>query len=188
MEKGVPVPMNQIDVIQTYLADAIAAESSFEAQLRDFADDGDDDEVKAVFAEHAAETRIHRQRLTERLNELGSSASAGKNLLAQLFSLGPRTARIGHIQEERTVQNIIIAFTVETSEQAMYHALISVAEAAGDLRTAALAREIQAEETRTAEKLWHFLPTRSKIAYNMLTVQEVDPAVETKVADDRIIS
>lgn len=181
------MPTNSPDVIQTYLADAIAAESSFEAQLRDFADDGDDDEVKAVFAAHAVETRTQRERLTARLSELGASPSAGKNMLARIFALAPRTAQIGHIQEERTVQNIIVAYTIESSEQAMYHALISVAEAAGDLRTAALARDIQAEETTTAEKLWHFLPTRSKIAYNMLTVQEIDPAIETKAADDRII-
>lgn len=187
MKGGVIVPTNQLDLIQTYLADAIAAEASFEAQLRDFANEGDDDEVKAVFANHAVETQRQRQRLTERLNELGAAPSGGKNLLARVFSLTPRSAQLGHLQEERTVQNIMIAYTVESSEQAMYHALISVAEAAGDLRTATLAREIQAEETRTAEKLWHFLPTRSKIAYNMLTVQEVDPAVETKMADDRIV-
>lgn len=178
---------SQPDLIQTYLEDAIAAESTFEAQLRDFASDGDDDEVKAVFATHAEETTRQRQRLTERLNELGSSPSTPKNLMARLFNLAPRSAQLGHIQEERTVQNLIAAYTVESSEQAMYHALIVVAEAAGDLRTAVLAREIQAEETRTAEKLWHFIPTRSKIAYNMLTVQEVDPAVETKVADDRLL-
>jgi ferritin-like metal-binding protein YciE len=182
------VSTTQLDLIKTYLSDAIAAEASFEAQLRDFATEGDDDDVKAVFASHAAETESQRQRLTQRLSELGAAPSMGKNLLARIFTLAPRAAQLGHIQEEQTLQNLMIAYTVESSEQAMYHALISVAEAAGDLKTAALARDIQAEETRTAEKLWHFLPTRSKIAYNMLTVQEIDPAVETKAADDRITS
>lgn len=181
------MPTTELDVIQTYLADAIAAESSFEARLREFADDGDDDDVKAVFATHAVETQSQRERLTARLQELGGAPSAGKNFLAGVFTLTPRLAQLNHIMEERTVQNIMIAFAVESSEQAMYQALLSVAEAAGDARTAALAREIQAEETRTAEKLWHFLPTRSKIAYNMLTVQEIDPSVETKVADDRLV-
>lgn len=178
----------QFELIQTYISDAIAAESSIESQLRDFAADGDDDEVKAVFTTHAEETSRQRQRLTERLRELGATPSTGKNMLARILSLTPRSAQFGHIPEERTVQNLIIAYAVESSEQAMYHALISVAEAAGDVRTSALAREIQAEETRTAEKLWHFLPTRSKIAYNMLTVQEIDPAIETKAADDRLLS
>ena len=181
------MPTSQLDLIQTYLADAIAAEASIEAQLRDFASEGDDDEVKAVFAKHADDTLRHQQRLTGRISELGGSPSAGKNLLARLFSLTPRAAQLGHIQEERTVQNLIMAYTAARSQQAMYQALLSVAEASGDLPTTALAREIQAEETSTAEKLWHFLPTRSKIAYNMLTVQEIDPSVETRVADDRLL-
>lgn len=178
---------SQLDLMKSYLADAIAAEHGFEAQLRDFASDGDDDEVKAIFATHAEETNLQGQRLTERLRELGGTPSAGKNALARIFSVTPRSAQLGHIQEERTVQNLMVAYTVESAEQAMYHALILVAEAAGDARTALLAREIQAEETRTAEKLWHLIPTRSKIAYNMLTVQEIDPSVETKVADDRLV-
>jgi ferritin-like metal-binding protein YciE len=181
------VSISQPDLIKIYLADAIAAEQKFESQLRDFASDGDDDEVRNVFAAHAEETSRQHERLSERLRELGGTPSAGKNFLARIFSLTPRAAQLGHIQEERTVQNIIAAYSVETAEQAMYHALILIAEAAGDSRTAALAREIQAEETSTAQKLWHFIPTRSKIAYNMLTIQEIDPAIETKVADDRLV-
>lgn len=181
------MPISESDLIKTYLAAAIAAEQSFESQLRDFASDGDDDEVREVFAIHADETNRHHQRLTARLQELGGNSSSGKNILARIFSLTPKSARLGDIQEERTVQNIIIAYTAGSAEQAMYHALILIAEAAGDNQTAMLAGEIQAEEKRTADKLWHFLPTRSKIAYNMLTVQEIDPAIETKMADDRLL-
>jgi ferritin-like metal-binding protein YciE len=181
------VAINEPDLIKTYLADAIAAEQSFESQLRDFASDGDDDEVREVFAIHADEANRHHRILTARLQELGGDSSSGKNILARIFSLTPKSARLGHIQEERTVQNVIIAYTVERAEEAMYQALVLIADAVGDIQTATLAREIQAEETSTADKLWHFLPTRSKIAYNMLTVQEIDPAIETKMADDRLL-
>jgi ferritin-like metal-binding protein YciE len=181
------VSTTDVDLIKTYLADAIAAEHGFEAQLRDFASDGDDDEVKAIFAYHAEETNLQQQRLTARLRELGGDPSAGKNVLARVFSVTPRSAQLGHIEEERIVQNLMVAYTVESAEQAMYHALILVSEAAGDAGTALLARQIQAEETAMAEKVWRLIPTRSKIAYNMLTVQEIDPSVETKVADDRLV-
>jgi hypothetical protein len=50
-----------------------------------------------------------------------------------------------------------------------------------------LAREIQDEERGTAEKLWSFIPSRAKIAFNLLTAGEMDPSVDTKMADDRVI-
>ena len=94
---------------------------------------------------------------------------------------------MGHAPEERTTQNLIMAFTVENSECAMYEALAAAAEAAGDDATEALAREIQAEEKQTADKVWHFIASRSKNAFNLLTATETDPSVNTKAADNRLI-
>jgi ferritin-like metal-binding protein YciE len=174
------VAPGKLDLIRGYLADAIAAEKAFEAQLRGFADQGDDDDVKAVFAAHADETRSQCERLTARLRDLGGDASALKDATGHAFGVGATAPQIGHIQEERTVQNLILAYTVETSEYAMYEVLGLLARQAGDDVTARLATEIQAEEMRTAQKVFHFLPTRSIIAYNMLTVSEVDTSVATK--------
>jgi ferritin-like metal-binding protein YciE len=181
------VAKEQMTVIQRYIQDAIAAEKSFETQLLGFSETGDDLEVRVLFATHAEETRNQYSRLTRRLEELGAAPSAGKSFLAHLFSLAPKGAQITHIQEEKTVQNLMMAYTVETAECAMYEALAAVAGEAGDEVTAQLARDIQAEETATAQKIWHFLPTRSLIAYNMLTVSEVDPSVETRAVSNRLI-
>jgi ferritin-like metal-binding protein YciE len=153
------------DVINRYLEDAIAAEKSFETQLQGFAKEGDNEAVKAAFHQHALETRRQYERLTARLESLGGSTSTAKSILAHLFNLSPKTAQIGHEKEERTTQNLIMAFAVENSELAMYQALISVAEAAGDTETAALAREIQAEEKRTADKVWSLLSPAALEAY-----------------------
>ncbi len=147
------------------------------------AGDGDDEEVKAAFALHADETRSQHERLQERLREMGGSASGAKGLSANVFSSGPKASQIPHVEEERTVQNLIAAYTMEASECAMYEALIHVARAAGDQSTAALACDIQKEEHQTADKLWHFLRSRSIIAYNMLTITEIDPSIETKVGE-----
>jgi ferritin-like metal-binding protein YciE len=175
-------------VIQRYLQDAIAAEHSFETQLRSFASDSsDDDEVRSLFNTHASETKVQIERLTRRLEALGGSPSASKNVLAHLFSFTPKSAQVTHTADERAAQNLMAAYTVEQAECAMYEALANVARAAGDAITEQLAREIQAEEAQTAAKAWSFLPSRAKIAFNLLTALEVDPAVETRTADDRIV-
>jgi len=176
----------EVEIIRRYLQDAIAAETNFEGQLRLLAHEGDDFEVQALFFGHAAETHRQIERLTARLQELGGIPSVAKSSLAQLFNSAPKMAQATHIPEERTVQNLVMAFSVENGERAMYEALAVTARMAGDLVTEQLAREIAAEEFVTAEKIWRFFPSRSKIAFNMATVGEVDPAVETKTADDRV--
>jgi ferritin-like metal-binding protein YciE len=171
------------DTIQRYLEDAAAAESGFQAQLRAFASEGDDDEVKAAFAAHAEETRVQQEHLEKRLEELGGSSPGIRTAAARVLGLAPRTLQIAHAPEERTVQNLLTAYTMEAGECALYEALIEVARAAGDEATVDLARHIQAEAHRTADRLWSFIPSRSIIAYNVLTIGEIDPAVETKVGE-----
>ncbi|MGI8958828.1 MAG: DUF892 family protein [Bryobacteraceae bacterium] len=181
------MPQTSNTIMRRYLEDAIASEKSFETQLQGFAREGDDEEVNAMFAIHAAETRRQYDRLTARLEELGGSPSTAKSFLAHIFGLAPKSAQVGHAPEERTTQNLIMAFTVENSECAMYEALAAASEAAGDTATETLAREIQAEEKQTAEKIWRFIPSRAKIAFNLLTASETDPSVNTRTADNRLI-
>lgn len=178
----------EVEVIRRYLQDTIAAETSFENQLRSFAHEGGDDfEVQSLFFAHAAETHRQIEKLTARLEELGGGFSGAKSSLAHLFSFAPKLAQATHLPEERLVQNLIAAFCVEHGERAMYEALAAAAQSAADRVTETLAREIAAEETATAEKIWHFLPSRSKIAFNLLTADEIDPSVETKVGENRIL-
>ncbi len=170
------------DLIKRYLEDAIAAEKSFETQLDSFAKEGDNAAVKATFAAHSVETKSQYLRLEARLDSLGGSASAAKSFLAHLFQLGPQTAKIGHEREERTTQNLMIAFAVENSELAMYEALATVAEAAGDGLTARLAREIQDEEKAAAEKVWKLLPIAAREAFVRVTSEPDEPHMTTTAA------
>jgi ferritin-like metal-binding protein YciE len=186
------VAQTSVEVIKRYLEDAIAAEKSFEARLRDFAQAGDDAEVQAAFLAHAEETRLHHERLTHRLRALGGSPSAVKSFFDQLFSLTPKSVQLGHSlgesQDERIVENLVLAFALSNGERALCEALAAAAVAAGDEATEQLARDIQRQETEAAEELWHFLPSRAKIAFNLLTAGEIDPAIETKAPDDRLYS
>jgi ferritin-like metal-binding protein YciE len=167
------------DVIKRYLEDAIAAEKSFETQLQGFANEGDNAAAKAAFHQHALETRTQYERLTSRLEALGGSTSTAKSLLAHVFNLTPKAASIGHEKEERTTQNLIMAFAVENSELAMYQALISVAEAAGDTETVALARSIQAQEKQTADKVWSLLTPAAVEAYRRITADSATGTTRT---------
>ena len=168
------------DVIKRYLQDAIAAEHSFETQLQGFAKEGDDESAKSAFHQHALETKQQYERLTARLEALGGSTSTAKSFLAHIFGLSPKTAQLGHEVEERTTQNLMMAYAVENSEIAMYESLITVAEAAGDTETAALAREIQQQEKLTAQKVWSLLPNAAVTAFRRVTAKQGATAASTQ--------
>ena len=110
--------------ITKYLEDAIAAEKSFETQLKGFAKEASSARVKRLFEQHAEETRVQYEQLTSRLEALGGSTSTLKSFFAHLFNTAPKVAQVGHEEEERTTQDLIMAFAVENAEVAMYEALI----------------------------------------------------------------
>lgn len=171
--------ISSADSLRRHFEEAVAVESGFEEQLRAFAGDGDDEEVKQAFAAHAAETRAQIERLKRRLEEIGGDPNTSARTLALIAPV----LQIAYATEERIVQNLLAAYTAEAGECAMCEALIQVARAAGDETTGNLVRSIQAEAHRAADKFWGFIPSRSIIAYNVLTIGEVDPAVETKVGE-----
>ncbi|MFL6449031.1 MAG: DUF892 family protein [Bryobacteraceae bacterium] len=175
-----------LEVIARYLGDSLSAERSFETQFRSFSKDGEDLEVQSYFESSAARAAAHTQLLENRLAALNGTKDKGSDLLAEVLARAPKAAQIGHIAEERIVQNLIRAFSLSKSACAMYSALHAAARTAGDEQTAELAVRLAAEEESASEHFWHFLPSRSKIAYNLLTAGEIDPAVETRAPDDRL--
>ena len=175
------------EVLRRYLQDSVAAAKGFETELRSFSRDDDDAEVQAVFLRHAELTKRQHETLTARLRELGGGPSATKGFLAHLFTMSPRAVQLTHRAEERTSQNLIMAFTIGKSGRAMCEALSVVARTAGDLQTERLARELGDGVEALSEVTWRLLPSRSKIAFNILTAGEVDPSVETKSPDDRLV-
>jgi ferritin-like metal-binding protein YciE len=170
-----------VDVIKRYLQDAIAAEKSFETQLEGFSKEGDDQEAKTAFAQHARETRSQYERLTARLEALGGSTSGFKSFMAHVFGMSPKSAQLGHEEQERTTQNLIMAFSVENAECAMYEAMTTVANAAGDQVTAELARQIQAEEKRTADKIWALLAPAARYAFARVTETPIQTSSAARI-------
>lgn len=142
------------DVLKTYLEDAIAAEKSFETQLRGFSKDATDSSVRDMFLQHAEETKDQHRQLSARLEQLGGSSSTFKGVLAHLFAAAPKLAQVGHDEYERQTQDLMIAFAVENAEVAMYETLAEVCRVAADVDTEELALQIQKQERTTAEKVW----------------------------------
>jgi ferritin-like metal-binding protein YciE len=156
------------NAVQRYLEDAIAAEKSFETQLRGFSEEATNENAKTAFATHANETREQYERLTARLKALGGDPSTLKSMLAHIFNMAPKAAQTGHADEERATQDLMMAYSVENAEVAMYESLIIAAEAAGDSETVALARAIQKQEKETAEKVWKLIGPAAAQAYVQL--------------------
>jgi ferritin-like metal-binding protein YciE len=152
-------------VLQRYLEDVIASEKSFESQLRTMATESDYAPAKMVFATHASETKSQLERLTARLEQLGGSVSSVKTAMAHMFNFTPKAPPIGHDTSEKASRNIIMGFTIANSEVATYEALATVAAAAGDMVTEKLAREIQEEERRASNTLWHLIAPSCEIAF-----------------------
>jgi ferritin-like metal-binding protein YciE len=173
---------NSTDVVKRYLEDAIAAEKSFETHLQGMAKEGDDAAAKTVFHQHALETKGHYERLTARLEALGGNTSTAKSILAHLFGMNSKPAQVGHGREERTTENLTIAFAVSNSEIAMFESLIAIAEAAGDTDTATLARQIQNEERATAEKVWNLIPNAAMRAFHRVD-GGAEGATSTRIAN-----
>jgi ferritin-like metal-binding protein YciE len=172
------VPTNRNEPLSRYLEDAIATERSVESQLNSVASEGDDDDVKTLLAEAANQARVYADRLAAEFGE--PNASTLKTAAANAIAAMPRLAQAGHIQEERTVQNLIAAYTMQMAACGMYRAIEAAAGVAGTASLAQFAVEASAAKSRLAAKLFHLIPTRSIIVYNMLTVSEIDPSVETK--------
>ena len=167
------------DVIRKHTEDALLAEKAFEERLRVFAsEDIEDEEIRLLFAEQSEDSHL----LAEKLQSLtGQTERASTNVIAAFLDIAPRLAQAAHTREERVVQNLIAAGCMIAGQLAIYETLGALAHDVGDLATEALAREIQAAKQQFGAKLFRFIPSRSKIAYNVLTAHEIDPSVETKV-------
>lgn len=160
---------NAVDLLKRYMQNAIAAEKSFEVQLRNMAEESGEDTVRRIFREHADETRIQQERLAERLRELGGTPTPVGSFMGHILSLSSKSAQAGREMEERNSHDLILAFAVENGEIAMYEELATVAALAGDVETEHLARVLQMEERQAAEAIWSLIAPNSTVSFSRKT-------------------
>lgn len=149
-----------------YIQDAHASEVGITTVLKDFIDEVNNPQVKAVFAEHLQVTQSQAQRLEQRLIALGSKKSDGKGIVNQLMGKVADLMHAAHDPEDKTTQDLIKAYATEHLEFGMYASLESYSEALGDMETARLARQIASEEKEAAEKIFPLIAVTAKAPLN----------------------
>jgi ferritin-like metal-binding protein YciE len=146
------VETDQLDsALLTYLRDVHALEGQAEKLLESGADRVDDDALEAAFRDHHGETRRHRERIVELLEERGARPSLIKN--AMLRTGGLNLSAFFGAQPDSTTKLTGFAFAFEHLEIAAYELLGRVAARAGDEGVITAAEEILAEERRAAERV-----------------------------------
>lgn len=150
--------------IVRYLQDAHAAEVGIEKMLEGFLNDTNDQSIRAVFQDHIVMTRSQATRLETRLRALGDTPSSGKGFFNSMMAKVSELMHGAHDEYDSVTQNLIKAYATEHLERGMYESLYSYATAVGDNETATLAREIQAEEEQTGQKLFPLIAQYAKTA------------------------
>lgn len=146
------VDPDQIDsTLLAYLRDVHALEGQAEKLLEAGAERVDDDHLKAAFRDHLGETRRHRERIADLLDERGAKPSLVKDAMLQAGGLN-LSAFFG-AQPDSTTKLAGFAFAFEHLEVAAYELLRRVAARAGDEGVVGTAEEILAEERRAAKRV-----------------------------------
>jgi ferritin-like metal-binding protein YciE len=132
-----------------YVSDALSLERLSLRLLQDGLRHARDPKVAAIYREHALQTEEHLRLIRE---SLGSGHTSEAN--------EPKSVSVGALRIEFAEQAAgtpthlaIGVYALENVEIAVYHLLLGIAEASGDIRTAGVLRHILEAEEETAELL-----------------------------------
>jgi ferritin-like metal-binding protein YciE len=138
-----------------YLTDAHAMEQMSLASLKGLIATSDDPVFKDHFEHHLRDTEQQIDRIRRRLEALGESPSAMKDMGAKLPTMAKGI--VDAARDDNAGKNLRDFYANEHLEVAAYELLQRVAQRAGDADTASLAREICSEERsegQWAESQW----------------------------------
>lgn len=134
-----------------YLTDVHAMEVQALAQMRKAPDLAGDPDVAAAFEAHRVETERHEALIRERLDAHDATPSRIEDLLGAISGKG--FVLFAKANPDTPGKLATHAYSYEHMELAAYDLLERVAERAGDEQTAAVAREIRAEEEAMAIRI-----------------------------------
>src|SRR4051794_14145561 len=141
------------EALESYLADAHA----LEAQAIQLLDKGKDTEgLRALFAEHLAETRRHSELIEQRLEARGGSPSKLKDAALAMGALN--WGAFFKAQPDTPAKLAMFAYAFEHLEIGGYEQLRRVAQRANDQTTSQTAETILGEERAAAEKIYAAFP------------------------------
>jgi ferritin-like metal-binding protein YciE len=134
-----------------YVQDAHAMEDQVVLMLNSMIISTSDAAMKKQLERHLEETRQHAQRLSERLEALGSSSSLRKE--AQNLPATMLKGMVDQMRTDKPGKNARDGFVTEHLEIAAYELLERLATRAGDKETAAVARRNRKDEEAMAARI-----------------------------------
>jgi len=158
------VGQNMQERISRYLDDAIALEAAGVTGLKNMITEATDPQDAALFQQHLTETERQKARLEARLHALGGSSNKLKDIVNKIGIAATDLLHVGKDAGDQATRNLIEAYAIENTEVATYESLYAAATEAGDVETATLAKEIQAEEEAAAKKIFARIAPNAKAA------------------------
>ena len=137
--------------IRKYLTDVHSIEKQALIQMRFAPVLAGSPELALPYREHRSETDIHERRVRTRLEELGSEPAASKDAAGAAGGLA--MLLFARTQPDTPGKLAAHAFSYEHMELAAYEILAAYADRAGDGDTAALARQVAADERAMAWRI-----------------------------------
>ena len=139
------------DQLIKYLADVHAIEEQALSQMRRAPAIAGDSEIGDVFAQHLHETERQEERIRGCLETCGADPAALKDVAGRAGGVG--MVLFAKLQPDTPGKLVAHAYSYEHLEVAAYELLRRVADRASSPETAAVARDVCAEERRMAGRL-----------------------------------
>ena len=144
-------PDSLTEQLVKYLTDVHAMEVQALAQMRKAPELAGDPQLASAFETHCTETERHEALIRERLQAHDAAPSRIEDLLGKLSGKG--FTLFAQANPDTPGKLATHAYSYEHMELAAYDLLEKVAQRAGDEETAAVAREIRAEEEAMAVRI-----------------------------------
>lgn len=151
---------------------------AMEREFRSRSESGDDSEVTSYLTTQADHAATEADMLLDLAAGDIAEGESGGWLLRLPIAIAP-----ARVVEEQTMFSLIFAFSALNAKRASFAVLLQLIK---DSVLQQNLSEASGKASEAAAFAFHLLPTRSKIAFNMLTPNEIDPSVETRAATARL--
>src|SRR4051794_33693865 len=179
------MPSDIQEQLVKHLTDAHSIEEQALIQMRRAPGIAGTPELAELFEKHETETERHEQLVRARLEALGAEPSRVKDAAGKAGGFG--MVLFARFNPDTPGKLVSHAFSYEHMELAAYELLTRVAERAGDEETAAMAREIAAEEGAMAERLAAHFDDAVSASLAELSPDDIDEQLNSYLADAHAI-
>lgn len=164
-----------------FLSDMYSVEQQALAQLESAPQIAGEPGLAEALRDHQVETRQQARLVGERLEAHGGSPSALKDAIMRLGGKG--FLLFARLQAETPGRLLVHAYAYEAMERAGYDMLRRLAQRAGDIETAEVARAIEAEEHAMMERLAGAFDAVEQTVHGTLPAEKMAEHVSRHLAE-----